>query len=128
MTNVNFPVGDFLISFKNSVLARKSTMSCQNTKLIKSVAEALKEAGYITSVAEGDDNTLDIRIAYKSKKPLLMGLKIVSKPGLRIYKGAEEIKKIKGPSMFVVSTPKGILLSKKAIKLGVGGEVVAEVW
>lgn len=124
---VNYPVGDFLIRVKNASLAGRKEISLPSTNLVKATANALKRAGFLEEISESKE-TLNIKISFRKKKPLLMGLKLISKPGLRIYMGVEEIEKIKGPSIFIMTTPAGVITSREAIKQRVGGEVLAEVW
>lgn len=123
---VNYPVGDFLIQIKNANLVGKREVSVGKTKLIKDLAKAMKRENFLEEVKE-KDGEIRVRIAYRKKRPLLLGIKLVSKPGLRIYMGVDEIADFKGPSVFFVSTSKGVLSSKEAIKKRVGGEVIAEV-
>lgn len=124
---VNYPVGDFLIRIKNAALARKKLVEVQGTKAIKAVADVLKKEGFLESV-DKKGKKLSLRLSYMKKEPVLLGLKLVSKPGLRIYMGVEELEAIKGPSIFVLSTPKGVISSKEAIKKRLGGEVIVEIW
>lgn len=127
MTQVNYPVGDFLIRIKNAALARRREVKVPATKLIKAVAEVLAKEGYLQEVKE-DKGEIVVKLAYRKKEPVLLDLKLVSKPGLRIYMGVEDLKKIKRPSIFIVSTPKGVMSSEEAKKKNVGGEVIVEVW
>ncbi|MBU0572545.1 30S ribosomal protein S8 [Patescibacteria group bacterium] len=127
MTNINYSIGDFLIRIKNTTLARKKEMEVDNTKLIESVAEVLKKEGILTEVKK-KDGKLIVKPAYRKKEPILMDLKLVSKPGLRIYMGADELSAIRGPSFFILSTSKGALTSREAIKQRIGGEVIVEIW
>lgn len=122
----NYPVGDFLIRLKNASLARKKDVVVPMSKLIKSLALTLKDLGYLSQVEEEEGN-LRVKIAYHKKEPLLSDVRIISKPGLRVYMGVEELRKRRGPYIALVSTPKGIMSSKKAIKERLGGEVIAEV-
>ncbi len=122
----NYPIGDFLIRIKNAGLARRREVVMQETKLVKSVAEALKKEGYLLEVTE-NDGELVAKLAYRRKEPVLLDLKLISKPGLRIYMGVDELEKIKKPSMLILSTPQGIMSSKDAIKKRVGGEVLVEI-
>ncbi len=127
-TYSNYKVGDFLIRIKNSALAGRTDVVLANTKLIKSTAEALKKEGYLSEV-EVKDSVITVKIAKSHKKPLLMDLKLISKPGLRVYKSVDEIKSRKqGSSILILSTPKGVMSGKSAIKENVGGEVIVEVW
>jgi small subunit ribosomal protein S8 len=75
-----------------------------------------------------EKDMLNVSLAYKNKKPVIMDLKLISKPGLRIYMGADEIDKKKGPSTYLLTSPKGVISSKEAVKGRIGGEVIAEIW
>jgi small subunit ribosomal protein S8 len=127
-TITNYPAGDFLIRVKNSSMARRAELSLRSTKFIHAIANALKVEGYLSEVklAEG---TLTAKIAQSHKKPVLMDLRLISKPGLRVYRSIAELKSRKaGSSILILSTPKGIMSNKKAIKANIGGEVIAEIW
>ena len=123
----NYSIGDFLIRLKNASLANKHEVEVRKTKLIESVAKTLKKAGYLADYkVEGEMITLTLAI--KSKKPVLMNVKLVSKQGLRIYQNVDQIAAHRGASILIISTPKGILTSRDAIKENCGGEVIAEIW
>lgn len=122
----NYPVGDFLIRVKNAAMAGNKTASAPAMKEILAISQSLKKLGFLEKVEKGG-SSLKVSIAFKNKKPRLLNLKLVSKPGLRIYLGVKDLEKKKGPSVFLLSTPKGIISSKEALKLRVGGEVIAEV-
>lgn len=123
----NYPVGDFLIRVKNVAMAKGKNLTAPSTKQIVAVSAALKKAGYFDEVKKGKEG-LEVSLTFKDKKPLLININLISKPGRRIYLGADEITKKKGPSFYLISTPKGILTSREAIKANQGGEVIAEVW
>ena len=123
----NYSIGDFLIRISNAAMAKLNEVSIPSTKLIKDVAKALEKSGYLSEVEE-KKGILTARLTIKRKKPVIMRLKLVSRPGLRIYMGAKELEKKRGPSRLLLSTPKGIMLSPEAIKNHMGGEVIAEVW
>jgi len=127
MTNINYSIGDFLIRIKNTALARRKEMKVDNTKLIENVAKVLKKEGILTEVKK-KDGKLVVKLAYRKKEPILIDLRLVSKPGLRIYMGADELSAIRKPSFLVLSTPKGIMTSREAIKQRIGGEVIVEIW
>lgn len=127
MGNINYPVGDFLLRIKNAALARQREVEVLDTKLIAAVASVLKKEGFLEEI-EKKDGKLMVKISYRKKEPVLLDLKLVSKPGLRIYMGVDELEAIRSPSFFVLSTPKGVLPSRDAIKKRVGGEVIVEVW
>ncbi|SRR5258708_40308233 len=128
MTTTNYNAGDFLIRIKNLGLARKTELSLSSTKFIYKIAECLKEEGYLQEV-KLEDKILTVKLAQAHKKPVLVDLKLVSKPGLRIYKNIDQIKARKArASILILSTPKGIMSGQKAIKENVGGEVIVQVW
>jgi small subunit ribosomal protein S8 len=123
----NYPVGDFLIKVKNSAVARNKELVVASSKEVIGLAEVLKKLGYFSEVKK-EKETLRITLTYRFKRPVLTNLKLRSKPGLRVYMSVKEIEAKKGPSTFVITTPKGILSSRDAIKQRSGGEVIAEIW
>ena len=127
MTTTNYPVGDFVIRLKNAALAGNKEFGVAETKLIVASCKALVKIGVLEGF-KTDNGKLVVKLAFKSKKPVILGARLISKPGLRIYKKVDELIKIKGPSTFLISTPKGIISSKEAIKQRAGGEVIAEIW
>lgn len=124
---VNYPVGDFLIRIKNAVLARNRDVEVESNKLIKDVASVFKKEGFLEEAKE-EKGKLKIRLSYRRKEPILLGLKLISSPGLRVYSKVDGLEKKRGASIYVLSTPKGIMSSKEAIKKRVGGEIIVEVW
>lgn len=125
--NTNFPIGDFLIRVKNAAMAKNKELIVPMNKEIVNVAEAMVKAGFLDS-AKKEKTDLRIALTFKDKKPRLSDLKLISKPGLRVYMGIDELESKRGPSIYLVSTPKGVLTSLKAIKERTGGEVIAEIW
>lgn len=125
---VGYPVGDFLIRIKNAARGGLRELSLPETKLIRQVARVLKDEGYLEKV-ESKKGILKAELKYYKKEPLLTNIKLVSKPGLRIYSKVDDLKRRRSrASMLILSTPNGVLSSIKAVKRGVGGEVIAEVW
>ncbi len=124
---VNYPAGDFLIKVKNTAMAGNKTLTVFANSQITAIAESLKKLGYFDSVTK-DGKNLIIALSFKDKKPLLMNLKLVTKPGRRIYMGADEIGAKRGPSQYLISTPKGIMSTREALKARTGGEVIAEIF
>ncbi len=124
---VNYPVGDFLIKIKNASLARRKNVTVPYTKMVHSVSEILKKEKFLDEVKKVDDS-LAVKITYFKKEPLLMQLKLVSKPGKRVYAKSNEIRNHKGLSFYIVSTPSGIMTSKDAAKKNIGGEIIAEIY
>lgn len=123
----NYPLGDLLIRIKNAVMAKNRETLAPYTKLGFDVAKSLQKTGYLSEVSQ-KEGMLNIKFAFSHKEPVLVDIKLVSKPGRRIYAGVQEIEKKKGPSIFLLSTSKGVLTSSEALKTRVGGEVIAEIW
>lgn len=116
-----------MIRIKNASMAKNKSLEYRAEKQIIAVAEALKKLGFLETVKK-EKNVLIVSLAFKNKKPVIMNLRLVSKPGLRIYMGADEIDKKKGPSTYLLTSPKGVISSKDAVKLRIGGEIIAEIW
>lgn len=123
---VNYPVGDFLIKIKNAALVNKKQISYPYSKLVYAVSQKLIDLGFLDKV-EKEDNELMISLKYHKKEPIIMSIKLVSRPGLRIYKSAQELDDKKGPSVYIVTTNKGVLSDAEAVKKNIGGEVIAEI-
>ena len=124
--NINYPVGDFLVRLKNACMAKHKSVSTDATKLIKAVAEVLKKEGYLDSVEE-KDGKVNVVLTYRKKEPVMLDVKLVSKPGLRIYMTKEDVERKKGPTTLILSTSRGLMSSKEAIKKSIGGEAIAEI-
>ena len=127
------PIADMLTRIRNAGSARHETVDIPNSKMKKAIAEILLEEGYIKSFQLIDDGTQGIiRVTLKylpGKEKAIQGLRRVSKPGLRVYAGAEELPQIlRGLGIAIISTSKGIMTDKKARAQHVGGEVLAFVW
>lgn len=127
MSVTNYPIGDFLIRVKNTAMARGREVSANNTKLIKAVAQALKKEGFLEEVSE-ENGKIVVILAYRRKEPVIMDLKIISRPGIRVYASVDDLEKKRGPSLYILSTSSGIKSSKEAIKLRKGGEIITEIW
>ena len=130
---VNDPIADMLTRIRNAGSARHETVDIPNSKMKKAIAEILLEEGYIKSFQLIDDGTQGvIRITLKylpGKEKAIQGLRRVSKPGLRVYAGADELPQVlRGLGIAIISTSKGIMTDKKARAQHVGGEVLAYVW
>ena len=127
------PIADMLTRIRNAGSARHETGDVPNSKMKKAIAEILLEEGYIKSFQLIDDGTQGvIRITLKylpGKEKAIQGLRRVSKPGLRVYAGADELPQVlRGLGIAIISTSKGIMTDKKARAQHVGGEVLAFVW
>ena len=127
------PIADMLTRIRNAGCARHDTVDIPNSKMKKAISEILLEEGYIKSFQLIDDGTQGvIRITLKygaGKEKVISGLRRVSKPGLRVYAGADELPKVlRGLGIAIVSTSKGVMTDKKAREAHVGGEVLAFIW
>ena len=127
------PIADMLTRIRNAGSARHETVDVPNSKMKKAIAEILLEEGYIKSFQLIDDGTQGvIRITLKylpGKEKAIQGLRRVSKPGLRVYAGADELPQVlRGLGIAIISTSMGIMTDKKARAQHVGGEVLAFVW
>ena len=127
------PIADMLTRIRNAGSARHETVDIPNSKMKKAIAEILLEEGYIKSFQLIDDGTQGvIRVTLKylpGKEKAIQGLRRVSKPGLRVYAGADDLPQVlRGLGIAIISTSKGIMTDKKARAQHVGGEVLAFVW
>lgn len=127
------PIADMLTRIRNAGSAKHDTVDILGSKMKKSIADILLEEGYIKSYQSIDDGGQGIiRITLKylpGKEKAITGLRRVSKPGLRVYAGSEELPYVlKGLGIAIISTSKGVMTDKKARKEHVGGEVLAFVW
>ena len=128
------PIADMLTRIRNAGSAKHATVDIPSSKMKKAIAEILLEEGYIKNFQIINDGTQGvIRISLKylqpGKEKALTGLRRVSKPGLRVYAGAEELPRVlHGLGIAIVSTSKGVMTDKKAREAHVGGEVLAFVW
>lgn len=125
--SLSYSVGDFLIRVKNAALAYNKEIEVDKTKYIEAVANVLKEEGFVDEVKVSGEK-LKVKLAYQKKEPVMLGLKLISKPGLRIYSDVKAIEDKKGPSVLIISTPRGVVSTRRAVKLRVGGEVIAKIW
>lgn len=127
------PISDFLTRIRNALLARHKTVSCPASKMKFRIAQILKDEGYIAdcSMEENDkQGVLHLTLRYdEGNQPLIEGIERVSKPGLRIYKGVEELPKVRGGmGVAVISTSKGVMTDHQARRDRIGGEVICNVW
>ena len=127
------PIADMLTRIRNANNAKHATVDVPASNMKKSIAQILLDEGYIKSFQLIDDGTQGvIRITLKyngGKEKVISGLRRVSKPGLRVYAGADELPRVlRGLGIAIVSTSKGVMTDKAARAAHVGGEVLAFVW
>ena len=131
--HITDPVADMLTRIRNANNAKHETVDVPASNMKKSIAQILLDEGYIKSFQIVDDGTQGtIRIALKynaGKEKVISGLRRVSKPGLRVYVGADELPQVlRGLGIAIVSTSKGVMTDKAARAAHVGGEVLAFIW
>ena len=131
--HITDPVADMLTRIRNANSEKHDTVDVPASKMKKSIAQILLDEGYIKSFTVIDDGLQGIiRITLKyngGKEKVITGLRRVSKPGLRVYVGADELPRVlRGMGIAIISTSKGIMTDKKAREAHVGGEVLAFVW
>ena len=127
-------IADMLTRIRNANSAKHDTVDIPASNMKKAIAQILVDEGYVKNyqvIEDGKQGVIRIALKYQgpSKSTVLMGLRRVSKPGLRIYSSSEDMPKVlKGIGTAIVSTSKGVMTDKKARKEHVGGEVLAFVW
>lgn len=128
------PIADMLTRIRNANTAKHDTVDIPSSKMKLAIADILVDEGYVAKYDLVDNgNFKDIRITLKYGKDknekIIAGIKRISKPGLRVYAGKEDMPKVLGGlGIAIVSTNKGVMTDKKARELNVGGEVLAFVW
>ena len=127
------PIADMLTRIRNANSAKHDTVQVPASNMKKAIAQILVDEGYIKSfkvIEDGKQGVIEIALKYgPNKSQVLLGLRRVSKPGLRIYTDCENMPKVmKGLGIAILSTSKGIMTDKDARKLNVGGEVLAFIW
>ena len=127
------PISDMLTRIRNANSANKAEVSMPSTKVLVEVARVICEEGYIAGyeiVEAKPRNILTITLKYGARKArTIHGLKRVSKPGLRIYAGKDELPRVMGGlGTAVISTSSGVMADRDARKAGIGGEVIAFIW
>lgn len=123
-------IADFLIRIKNASLAQQPKLSCPFTKFNEELAKILKEEGFLEKIevnGEKVDKKIDMTLTKDKNKINIIDVKRVSKPGRRVYIKSKGIRAIRGIGITIISTPKGLMSARKALKNGLGGEVVCKV-
>lgn len=138
MSQVTDPIADMLTRIRNAVMVSHGAVSVPHSKLKESIAQILKDEGYIDGfdvAAEDGIPQKNIRLKLKyvgvrrDRRAVLTDLQRVSRPGRRVYVGKGEIPWVlSGMGVAILSTPKGVMTGQRARALGVGGEVVCQIW
>ena len=125
------PIADMLTRIRNGLSANKAEVSMPLSKVKVSIAQVLKDEGYITDFASGDIDgkpALTVTLKYYQGKPVIESIKRASRPGLRVYKGKDELPKVLGGlGVAIISTSAGVMTDRAARKAGHGGEVICAV-
>ncbi len=125
------PVADMLTRIRNAQQAQKGSVSMPSSKLKVAIAQVLKDEGYIDDFAvrgEGSKRELNIALKYYAGRPVIERIERVSKPGLRVYRGCNDLPKVmNGLGVAIVSTPSGVMTDRRARATKVGGEVLCFV-
>ena len=127
------PIADMLTRIRNANSMRYKEVEVPASKIKLEIARILKEEGFIADYKVKENsvqNTIVLNLKYgQNKERVITGLKRISKPGLRVYAGADEIPYVlNGLGIAIISTPKGVMTDKLARKNNVGGEVIAYIW
>ena len=128
------PIADMLTRIRNANTAKHDTVDVPSSKMKLAIADILLEEGYIKKydlIDEGNFKTIRITLKYGADRndKIISGLKRISKPGLRIYAGKDELPRVLGGlGIAIISTNEGVVTDKKARELQVGGEVLAYIW
>ena len=131
--HITDPVADMLTRVRNANNAKHETVDVPASNMKKSIAQILLDEGYIKSFTVEDDGLqgmIHITLKYNAgKEKVITGLRRVSKPGLRVYVGADELPRVlRGLGIAIISTSSGLLTQKECLDRGIGGEIVAFVW
>lgn len=127
------PIADLLTRIRNASTAKHPSVEIPASNMKKAICQILVDEGYIKGMQVKNDTvqgTIVVTLKYQANgEPVIAGLRRVSKPGLRVYAGADELPKVlRGLGIAIVSTSKGVMTDKKARQAHVGGEVLAFVW
>ena len=130
--SLNDPISNLLTTIRNGVGADKETVDIPASKLNGRILEIFKSDGYIEDVRLMKNNTqgtFKVYLKYENKKPAIMGLRRISKSGLRVYRKNDELPHVlNGLGTAVLSTSKGVISDREARKLKVGGEILCYIW
>ncbi|MBA3902803.1 MAG: 30S ribosomal protein S8 [Rhodocyclaceae bacterium] len=125
------PIADMLTRIRNAQMAQKTSVAMPSSKVKVAIAHVLKDEGYIDDFAVRDaegKSQLDIALKYYAGRPVIERIERVSRPGLRVYKGSDDLPRVmNGLGIAIVSTPKGVMTDRKARATNVGGEVLCIV-
>jgi small subunit ribosomal protein S8 len=127
------PIADMLTRLRNGLMARHTSVDIPHSNMKETIAAILKDEGFVRDyevVREGAKATLRVELKYTpQRRPVMSHLKRLSKPGLRVYAGRDRIPRVLGGiGLVILSTPRGVVTGQHAKRLGVGGELLCEIW
>jgi small subunit ribosomal protein S8 len=125
------PVADMLTRIRNGQMVEKASIKMPSSKIKLAIAQVLQDEGYIDGFVRRDNNglpELEVVLKYYAGRPVIEKIERISKPGLRVYKGRDDLPRVmNGLGVAIVSTSQGVMTDRKARSLGVGGEVLCVV-
>jgi small subunit ribosomal protein S8 len=125
------PIADLITRIRNGQAAKKTEISCSSSKLKVSIAQVLRDEGYVagfTTSSDGGKTTLTVQLKYHEGRPVIERIERVSRPGLRSYRGKAALPKVLGGlGIAIVSTSQGVMTDRQARRVGQGGEVLCVV-
>lgn len=127
------PIADMLTRIRNGLMARHSTVDIPHSNLKVHIADILRDEGFLRDVEtvwDGTKGTIRVTLKYTTtRRPVMTHLKRISKPGLRVYSGKDRIPRVLGGmGLVILSTPQGVITGQQARRLGIGGELLCEIW
>lgn len=130
---MNHKISDFIIRIKNAALARRKEVVLPYSKVTNEIGKVLVKIGYLTTskdLEKEGKKTITATIKYEKRLPVIAGVKIISKPSLRVYGSTKDIVEIekRGKKTAIVSTSSGVMTGKNAIKKKIGGEILFVIW
>jgi small subunit ribosomal protein S8 len=134
MAHTNDTISDMLTRIRNATLARHESVEIPATRMTRSIARVLLEEGFIAEISETGEGlglklVLELKYKGKRRQPIIMGLKRISRPGLRVYRNHKELPRVLGGiGIAIISTSSGIMTDRDARRQGVGGEVLCYVY
>ena len=124
----NDPIADFIVRLQNASRAGHALVSVPHSRMKHSIAKILEQEGYVGEV-EKKDSSLSVSLLYKNGRPAIAGVKRVSKPSRRVYKGVRDLHAVKrGHGLLFLSTPAGVMTVREAKQKRAGGEALFEIW
>ena len=130
--SLNDPISNLLTNIRNAIMVQKETVDIPASRMAEKILSIFKETGYIEDyklMKTNAQGSYKVYLKYENRKPAIVGLKRISKPGLRVYKSGKDLPRVlNGMGTAVISTSKGVLSDQDARKQNVGGEILCYIW